>query len=125
MKSLDKKQIIYKKEFRNLRSLSKSTFLQNGKEVRGKSKEYERKKFFPDNKDEKYASSQVRTKERKRKNKIYKYNSPNMKRNETKESDDENENQNDSISIRMSKKMIDDSVKNKDVNEDKNIKNKH
>jgi hypothetical protein len=43
MKSLDKKQIIYKKEFRNLRSLSKSTFLQNGKEVRGKSKEYERK----------------------------------------------------------------------------------
>ena len=125
MKSLDKKQIIYKKEFRNLRSLSKSTFLQNGKEVRGKSKEYERKKYFADNKDEKYTATQVRTKERKKKNKIYKYNSPNMKRNETKESDDENENQNDSISIRMSKKMIDDSVKNKDVNEDKNIKNKY
>ena len=126
MKSLDKKQIIYKKEFRNLRSLSKSTFLQNGKEVRGKSKEYERKKYFADNKDEKYTATQVRTKERKKKNKIYKYNSPNMKRNETKESDDENENQNDSISIRMSKKMIDDSVKNnKDATEDKNIKNKY
>jgi hypothetical protein len=126
MKSLDKKQIIYKKEFRNLRSLSKSTFLQNGKEVRGKSKEYERKKFFPDNKDEKYASSQVRTKERKRKNKIYKFNSPNMKRNETKESEDENENQNDSISIRMSKNVIVDSVKNSNnANEDKSIKNKY
>jgi hypothetical protein len=123
---LDKKQIIYKKEFRNLRSLSKSTFLQNGKEVRGKSKEYERKKFFPDNKDEKYASSQVRTKERKRKNKIYKFNSPNMKRNETKESEDENENQNDSISIRMSKNVIVDSVKNSNnANEDKSIKNKY
>lgn len=126
MKSLDKKQIIYKKEFRNLRSLSKSTFLQNGKEIRGKSKENDRKKNFADNKNEKYLASQTRTKERKKKNKIYKYNSPNMKRNETKESDDENENQNDSISMRMSKKMIEDSVKNNnDVNEDKSIKNKY
>lgn len=128
MKSLDKKQIIYKKEFRNLRSLSKSTFLQNGKEVRGKSKESDRKKYFAENKNEKYIGSQTRTKERKKKNKIYKYNSPNMKRNETKESDDENENenQNDSISIRMSKKIIDDSVKNSnDVNDDQSIKNKY
>jgi len=126
MKSLDKKQIIYKKEFRNLRSLSKSTFLQNGREIRGKSKESDRKKYFPDNKNEKYIGSQTRTKEKKRKNKIYKYSSPNTKRNETKESDDENENQNDSISIRMSKKIIEDSVKNnKDENEDKSIKNKY
>lgn len=126
MKSLDKKQIIYKKEFRNLRSLSKSTFLQNGREIRGKSKESDRKKNFPDNKNEKYIGSQTRTKEKKRKNKIYKYSSPNTKRNETKESDDENENQNDSISIRMSKKMIEESVKNnKDENEDKNLKNKY
>ena len=126
MKSLDKKQIIYKKEFRNLRSLSKSTFLQNGREIRGKSKESDRKKYFPDNKNEKYIGSQTRTKEKKRKNKIYKYSSPNTKRNETKESDDENENQNDSISIRMSKKIIEDSVKNnKDENEDKSLKNKY
>ena len=128
MKSLDKKQIIYKKEFRNLRSLSKSTFLQNGKEIRGKSKEYDRNKYYPENKTEKYINSQVRTKERKKKNKIYKYNSPNMKRNEGKESEEEeeNENQNDSISIRMSKNIITDSVKNSKVlNEDKSIKNKY
>ena len=35
LESLGKKQIIYKKEFKGLRSLSKSTIIPNGKEIKG------------------------------------------------------------------------------------------
>ena len=69
--SLTKKQIIYKKEFKGLRSLSKSTNFQNGRETRRKSKEYDRNKTIIAEKDYQKSEAQTRTDIRKKKNNIY------------------------------------------------------
>ena len=45
IESLGKKQIIYKKEFRGLRSLSKSTIIQNGKEIKGENERINNKEI--------------------------------------------------------------------------------
>lgn len=146
MESLAKKQIIYKKEFRGLRSLSKSSNFQTVKERKRKSKEYQKKNKLINNDDEKYLTA-IKTVSRKKKNNIYNINKkkiisnnntePSTKREEGKRSigseSEENheksyeENQNDSVNIKFSRTKNDNNNRqsSRELYDEKDIRSKY
>ena len=152
MESPAKKQIIYKKEFRGLRSLSKSTNLQNGRDQKIKSKDHEprRNNNITDNNFEKN-DNKIRTEARKKNKNIYNiknninyknYTGPSTKRSresddskqisesESEESEEENENeeddQSDSINMKYNKNIIKNYIKNsEEMNRNKGVREKY
>lgn len=132
--SMGKKQIIYKKEFKGLRSLSKSTNIKNGKEIKGADKSINNIETENYN-NENLEKEKRMIKNNKEKNKKYVKLSENIRVNtETKsESDEESNNENVKIIDKKAKKdnkfktIIDKNNKNEKNNsndDDIKIKNK-